>query len=176
MNSSVQTDEQLGADLGAEAMPVDPVLKSPGARRPVEESTAAADELGGRERLASTADEPVVVPGATARATGSLEVEAGVADTMSESRAEKPVVPEEQTALPEASKGMVGQAVRPSSPLVVTPAVVKEDEVEEIEREESRPQAIRILCKRGDEVVVVEEEDTTRELRKLESALSTVMK
>ena len=30
--------------------------------------------------------------------------------------------------------------------------------------------------KRGDEVVVVEEEDTTREVRRLESTLSTTMK
>ena len=52
----------------------------------------------------------------------------------------------------------------------------EEDEVEEIEREESRPQAIQILCKRGDEVVVVEEEDTTREVRRLESTLSIAMK
>ncbi|XP_066384772.1 uncharacterized protein [Miscanthus floridulus] len=42
----------------------------------------------------------------------------------------------------------------------------EEDKVEEIEREESRPQAVRILRKRGDEVVVMEEEDTTRELIK----------
>ena len=48
--------------------------------------------------------------------------------------------------------------------------------MEEIEREESRPQAIRIIRKRGDEVVVIEEEDTTRELRRLESTLSTVLK
>ena len=48
--------------------------------------------------------------------------------------------------------------------------------MEEIKREESRPQAIRILHKRGDEVVVVEEEDTTREVRRLESTLSTAMK
>ena len=52
----------------------------------------------------------------------------------------------------------------------------EEDEVEEIERKESRPQVVQILHKRGDEVVVVEEEDTTRELRRLESALSVVMK
>ena len=38
----------------------------------------------------------------------------------------------------------------------------EEDEVKEIEREESRPQAICILHKWGDEVVVVEEEDTIR--------------
>ena len=46
-------------------------------------------------------------------------------------------MPEEQTVLPEASKGMVGHVVRPQSPLVVPPAVEEEDEVEEIEREES---------------------------------------
>ena len=55
-------------------------------------------------------------------------------------------------------------------------AMAKEDEVEEIEREESRPQAVRILYRRGYEVVVVEEEDTTRELRRLEFALVGVMK
>ena len=38
------------------------------------------------------------------------------------------------------------------------------------------PGAIQILHRRGDEVVVVEEEDTTRELRILESALAGVMK
>ena len=48
--------------------------------------------------------------------------------------------------------------------------------MEEIEHEESRPQAVQILRKRGDEVVVVEEEDTTREFRRLESTLSTAIK
>ena len=55
-------------------------------------------------------------------------------------------------------------------------ATAEEDEVEEIEHEESRPQAIRILRRCGDEVVVVEEEDTTREMRRLKSALAGVMK
>ena len=55
-------------------------------------------------------------------------------------------------------------------------AVVEEDEVEEIERDEPRPQAVRILRKRGDEVVVIEEEDTTRELKRLESTPSMVVK
>ena len=64
---------------------------------------------------------------------------------------------------------MVGHSVQP-------PAAEKEDEVEEIEREESRPQAVRILRKRGDEVVVKEEEDTTKEVKRLRSAISTVMK
>ena len=59
---------------------------------------------------------------------------------------------------------------------MVPRAAEEEDEVEEIEREESRPQAIWILHKRGDEVVDMEEEDTTREVRRLESTLSTAMK
>ena len=53
--------------------------------------------------------------------------------------------------------------------------MAEEDEVEEIERDEPRPQSIRILHKRGDEVVVFEE-DTTREMRRLKSALAGVMK
>ena len=52
----------------------------------------------------------------------------------------------------------------------------EEDEVEEIERAKPRPQAVRILRKRGDEVVVIEEEDTTREMRRLKTALVGVMK
>ena len=52
----------------------------------------------------------------------------------------------------------------------------EEDKVKEIEREGSRPQAIRILRKRGEEIVVVEEEDTTREVKRLWSTLSTAMK
>ena len=52
----------------------------------------------------------------------------------------------------------------------------EEDEVEEIEREGSRSQTICIFHKQGDEVVVVEEEDTTREVKRLWSTLSTAMK
>ena len=52
----------------------------------------------------------------------------------------------------------------------------EEDEVEEIECEGSRPQAIRILRKRGEEIVVIEEEDITREVKRLRSTLSTAMK
>ena len=78
--------------------------------------------------------------------------------------------------VPETSVGVVGRVVRPPSSQVVPLAMEEEDEVEEIEREESRPQYVWILRKRGDEVVVVEEEETTRELRRLESTLSTAMK
>ena len=103
----------------------------------MEESTAAADVLGGGERLAPTADGSVAMPGATAEAAESLEADAGVADAASESTIDKLVVPEEQTALPEASEGVVGHAVWPPSHLVVPPATEEEDEVEEIEHEES---------------------------------------
>ena len=55
-------------------------------------------------------------------------------------------------------------------------ATAEEDEVEEIERDEPRHQSVRILRKRGDEVVVVKKEDTTKEMRRLKSALAGVMK
>ena len=68
---------------------------------------------------------------------------------------------------PEMLLGVVGRCVRPTSPQAVPLAMEEEVEVEEIEREESRPQAVRILCKRGDEVVVMIEEDTSREVKRL---------
>ena len=71
---------------------------------------------------------------------------------------------------------MVGATGWPRSPLVVPRAMAEEDEMEEIERAEPRPQYVRILHKRGDKVVVVEEEDTTREMRRLKSTLGRVMK
>ena len=115
------------------------------------------------------------VPGAMAVAVGSSEATARVANAAPKSRAEEVAVLGKQTTLPEVSQGVVGLTVRPPRPQVVPPAVA-EDEVEEIEREESRPQAVRILRKRGDEVVVVEEKDTTSEVRRLESTLSIAMK
>ena len=55
-------------------------------------------------------------------------------------------------------------------------ATAEDDEVEEIEHEEPRAQAVRILQKRGDDIVIIEEEDTTKEFRRLENALTGVMK
>jgi len=118
-------------------MPTDPVPESLGARRPTEESIATVDELGGGERLASMVDDPTAVPGEMAGAVGSSKADAGVANAMPESGAEKSVEPEEQAACPKTSEGVVGHAVRPPSPLVVPPVVEEEDEVEEIEHEES---------------------------------------
>ena len=48
--------------------------------------------------------------------------------------------------------------------------------MEEIVRAEPRTQSIRIFRKRGDEVVVVEEEDNPKEMRWLKSALAGVVK
>ena len=88
------------------------------------------------------ANESTIAPSATAGTVRSLGVEAVVTSVAPKSRAENLAVPKEQTALPEASEGMVGPAIRPPSPQVVPPAAVEEDEVEEIERDEPRPQAV----------------------------------
>ena len=71
---------------------------------------------------------------------------------------------------------MVGPTIQPPSPQVVPPTSAEDDKVEEIEREEPRAQAIRILQKRSDDIVIVEEEDTTKEFRRLETSLTRVMK
>ena len=52
----------------------------------------------------------------------------------------------------------------------------EEDEVEEIEREGSQSQTVHIFAKRGEKVVVVDEEDTTMEVKRLRSTLSIAMK
>ena len=140
-------------------MPMDPIQESLSARQHVGEPNAAPGGLGSSERLSTTVNESATAPSATA-----------------ESRAENPTVLREPTALPDASEGMVGAAIRPPSPQVVPPATTEEDEVEEIERDEPRPQSVRILRKRGDDIVIVEEEDTTKEFRRLETSISGVMK
>ena len=66
--------------------------------------------------MAMMVDESAAMLGATARAAGLSEAEAGVADTMPKSRAERPMVLEEQAALPKMLEGVVGHAVRPPSP------------------------------------------------------------
>ena len=109
-------------------------------------------------------------------ATESSEVGAGATDVMPESGAQRPAASEEQAARLKMPRGVVGCFVQPPSPQGVPPALEEEDEVEEIEREESRPQTVHVLRKRGDEVVVVEEEDTTREVKRLWSTLSIAMK
>ena len=58
---------------------------------------------------------------------------------------------------------------------MVRQTTAEEDEVVEIERAAPKPQSIWILRKRGEEVVVVEEENTTREIKRLKSAIAGVM-
>ena len=58
---------------------------------------------------------------------------------------------------------------------MVPPATAEEDEVVEIERAAPKPQSVRILRKHVEEVVVVEEENTTREIKRLKSAVAGVM-
>ena len=100
-----------------------------------------------------------------------------MAGEAAESRSARPGVPEELTVPPEGSQVMLEPTVRPQSPLAVTPtAAEEENEVEEIVRDEPRTQSVRILRKCGDEVVVVKEEDTPREMRRLKSTLGGVIK
>jgi len=94
---------------GMEATAVDPIPESLGTRQPTEESSAPAGGLGDSERLAPTADRSAAVPGATVEAAKSSGAEARVVAL--ESRAEKLAMPEEQTACPKTSKGVVGHAV-----------------------------------------------------------------
>ena len=58
---------------------------------------------------------------------------------------------------------------------MVSRATVEEDEVEEIERAEPQPQSVWIIRKRGEEVVVIEEENTTKEMKRLRSTVAGVM-
>ena len=137
LNPSVQTGEQPGAGPGAEKMPADAVLESPGAQQPVEESTAAAGGLGGSERLVPTADGSVAMPGATVETAGSSTANAGDAGVAPKSGAARPVQPEEPNMLLETSEGVAGCIMWPPCPQVAPPAAEEDDEVEEIEREES---------------------------------------
>ncbi|XP_066385089.1 uncharacterized protein [Miscanthus floridulus] len=86
-----------------------------------------------------------------------------------------PSTAKEQTSSPAVVPGVVGAAVRPQSPLKVPQATMEEDKVMEIERAVPEPQSVWILRKRGEEVVVVEEENTTREIKRLKSAVAGVM-
>ena len=71
---------------------------------------------------------------------------------------------------------MVGPAIRPKSPPVVPQAAMEEEDVVEgIVHAEPQTQSVRIFCKHGDEVVVVEE-DSPKEMRQLKFTLAEVIK
>ena len=112
----IQTDEQPKASSGTEGMPVDPIVESLGACQHAGEPIATVGGLGGSKQLLSMANESATASSTTGGTTGSSRVEAVVTSVTSESGAENLAVPKEQTALPEASEGMVGHAIRAPSP------------------------------------------------------------
>ena len=83
-----------------ETLWTDAVLELSGARRFVEDSTTAADGVGGGERSATTTSDLIEMLGAIARATESSKVEVGDAGATPESRAQGPTASEEQAAHP----------------------------------------------------------------------------
>ena len=116
-------------------------------------------------------DGSTTIPEGTADNVGPSGAEAGVAVDAPGSGSMEPAAP------PEAPQGMVRPVVRPKSPRAAPPtAMEEEDVVEEIIRAEPQTQSVRIFRKRGDEVVVVEEEDTPKEMRRLKSTLVGVVK
>ena len=97
-----------------ETLWTDSVPESPGVCQFVEDSTTATDGVRGGERLVTMADDSVETPGATMRAIESFE--AGAADAMAESRAQRPTASEERATCPEMPQGVVGRSVQPPSP------------------------------------------------------------
>ncbi|XP_066341649.1 golgin candidate 2-like [Miscanthus floridulus] len=151
------------------------VPESPSARQPEEGSTAAPGGPEVSEPLSQTTGAPAMT---TETMTGTIDTsgaETGVAGDAPESRKAALATAKEQIVLTEASPGMVRPAVQPQSPPKVPQAMVEEDEVEEIEHTEPQPQSVRIIRKRGEEVVVIEEENTTREMKRLRSTIAGVM-
>jgi len=76
LNPSGLTGEQLGVGPCMEKLWTDSVLESPGARWFSEDSTTAADGVGGGERSATMIGDSTAMPGATARAIESSKAEA----------------------------------------------------------------------------------------------------
>ena len=134
LNPLGQTGEQPGPGPSMETLRTDSVQESSSAHQFAEDSTTTADGVGGRERLATTTGDSMVMPGAAVRATESLKVEAGA---VLKSGVQRPTVSEKQAAHPEMPYGVVGRSVRPPSPKGAAPAVEEEDEVKEIEHEGS---------------------------------------
>ena len=153
------------------------MLGSPGAQQPVEESTTTAGGPGDGEWSASAEDGPATTREAMAGTAGHSGSETGAAGIAPEHGSSGPEAREELTAPPKVAQDTVGPVVRPKSPPVVPPAAMEEEDVvEEIIRADPQTQSIRIFCKRSDEVVVIEEEDTPKEMKRLKSALAGVVK
>ena len=159
-----------------EATSVAPVSESSDAWQLAEESTTDAGRLRDGERSAPVEDWSATILKTTIGTAGPSGAETEVASDAPGFGSMKPVVPEGLMASPKATQGMVKPTVQPQSPPVVPPAATEEEDVVEIVRAEPRTQSVRIFRKQGDEVVVVEEEDTPKEMRWLKSALARVIK
>ena len=85
--------------------------ESPGAREPAEKSTTAAGGLVDEEGLTSVEDGSVTIRKAAAGTVGPSGAETGAVSHAPEYEPTEPVAPEELTAPPEASQGMVGPVV-----------------------------------------------------------------
>ena len=158
-----------------EKMTTVPVRESPSAGRTVDGPAAAPSRPGDGESLAHTTGASATATAAMTEKVVTLEAETVAIVDAPEVTDATPSTAEERTSSPARVPGVVGAAVRPRSPPKVPQATVEEDEVVEIERAAPEPQSVRILWKRGEEVVVVEEENTTREIKRLKSAVARVM-
>ena len=152
-----------------------PVQESPSVRRAEDEPAVAPSSPGDGESLAHTMGESATATAATTKKVVTVETETAAAVDAPEVTDTTPSTAEEQTSSPAGAPGVVGAAVQPRSPPKVPQATMHEDEVVEIERTAPEPQSVQILRKRGEEVVVVEEENTTREIKRLKSAVAGVM-
>ena len=156
-------------------MPTAPIREYPSARQTEDEPAAAASGPSDGESLAHTTGASATATKVTTEKVDTLEVETAAVVDAPEAKDATPSMAEEQPSPPAAMPGVVGAAVRPWSPPVVPQSTVEEDEVVEIEHAAPKPQSVRILRKHGEEVVVVEEEDTAREIKRLKSAVAGVM-
>ncbi|XP_066373135.1 uncharacterized protein [Miscanthus floridulus] len=152
-----------------------PGRESPSARRTEDGPATTASIPGDGESLAHTTGASATATETTTKKVDTLVAETATVVDAPEAMDATPPTTEEQMSSPAGMLGVVGAAGRPRSPPVVPQATAEEDEVVEIEHAAPKPQSVWILRKRGEDVVVVEEEDTTREIKRLKTAVAGVM-
>ena len=127
-----------------------PVRESPSARRTEDGPATAASIPGDGESLAHMTGASATATEATTENIDTLEAETAADVDVPEAKDATLSTAEEQPSPPVAMPGVVGAAVRPRSPPVVSQSAAEEDEVVEIERAAPKPQSIQILRKRGE--------------------------
>ena len=155
-----------------EKMTAAPIQESSSVRRAEDEPAVAPSSPGDGESLAHMMGASATTTVATTEKVVTLEAETAAVVDAPEAIDATPSTAVEQTSSPAGMLGVVGAVVRPRSPSVVPQATAEEDEVVEIEHAAPEPRSVWILRKRGEEVVVVEEENTTREIKRLKSAVA----